>query len=309
MEQPKGFIKDSSKVWRLRCALYGLKQAGLSWWRACTRSMTQDLGFKCCTSDASVYVYKENGKTVIAVIYIDDALFMGNDKELIMHEFMQCWECQDLGVAQEFFGMHIRHDRSKRHLALDQSSYLKKIIKCFNMTDAKSVQTPLPTGYQPSKHNGPVDPKLCQEYQQLIGSILYLSLGTRADIAYSVAKMSQYSSNPSEDHLNKVYYILRYLVGTQDYELVFDGLSDAGFMAYCDSDWASNIDDQKSHTGMIVQLANGPVSWVSHKQKTIVLSSTEAKYMALSDSCQQLMWLQSLFNEIGISIQPLLLEY
>ena len=80
MEQPEGFIKDSNKVWRLCHALYGLKQAGLSWWCACTRSMTQDLGLKCCASDAGVYVYKENGKTVIAVIYIDDALFMGNDK-------------------------------------------------------------------------------------------------------------------------------------------------------------------------------------------------------------------------------------
>ena len=56
---------------------------------------------------------------------------------------------------------------------------------------------------------------------------------------------------------------------------------------------------------MIIKLANGPISWVSHKQKTIVLSSTEAEYMALSDSCQQLMWLRSLFNEIGISIQSL----
>ena len=56
---------------------------------------------------------------------------------------------------------------------------------------------------------------------------------------------------------------------------------------------------------MIVKLANGPISWVSHKQKTIALSSTEAEYMALSDSCQQLMWLRSLFNEIGIPIQSL----
>ena len=91
MEQPEGFVKDSMKVWRLRRALYGLKQAGLSWWRACTKSMTQEFGFKRCASDAGVYVYNENGKTVIAIIYIDDALFIGNDKELVMHkkhEFM-----------------------------------------------------------------------------------------------------------------------------------------------------------------------------------------------------------------------------
>ena len=195
MEQPEGFVKDSSKVWRLRRSLYGLKQAGLSWWRACTKLMTQDLGFKRCTSDAGIYVYKENNKTIIAIIYIDDALFMGNDKELVMckkREFMQCWECRDLGAAQEFLGMHIRRDRSKWRLTLDQSEYLKKIIKRFKLTNAKVAQTPLPTRYQPSKYDGPVDPKRCQEYQQVIGSLLYLSLGTRANIAYHVAKTSQH---------------------------------------------------------------------------------------------------------------------
>ena len=104
--------------------------------------MTQDLGFKCCTSDASVYVFTQNNKSVIAIIYIDDALFMGNDKQLVMCkkcEFMQQWECHNLGAAQEFLGMHIQRDRSKWRLTLDQSEYLKKIVKCFKLTNAKVV--------------------------------------------------------------------------------------------------------------------------------------------------------------------------
>ena len=155
---------------------------------------------------------------------------------------MQCWECQDLGAAQEFLGMHIRRDRSKRQLTLDQSEYLKKIIKRFKMIDAKIARTPLPAGFQPSRNTDPVDPKRHQEFQQVIGSLLYLLLGTRADIAYAVAKMSQHSSNPSQDYLNKVYYILRYLVGTEDYILVYNGLSGEGFFANSDSDHAADPD-------------------------------------------------------------------
>ena len=67
----------------------------------------------------------------------------------------------------------------------------------------------------------------------------------------------------------------------------------------------SDPDDRKSHTGMIIKLATGPICWTSHKQKTVALSSTEAEYMALSDSCRQLMWLKSLFSEIGITIAVL----
>lgn len=130
-------------------------------------------------------------------------------------------------------------------------------------------------------------------------------LGTRPDIAFAVIKLSQYSANPSPDHLAKALYIVRYLLGTMNYAVVFDGNSDKGIIVYSDSDWASDPDDRKSHTGMITKLATGPICWTSHKQKTVALSSTEAEYMALSDSCRQLMWIRSLFSEIGFNIATL----
>lgn len=130
-------------------------------------------------------------------------------------------------------------------------------------------------------------------------------LGTQPDLAFAVIKLSQYSANPSQDHLNKALYIICYLLTTHNYKLIFDGSSNSGFLAFCDSDWASDPDDRKSHTGMIIKLAAGPICWSSHKQKTIALSSTEAEYMVLSDSCRQLMWLQSLFTEIGFLITSL----
>ena len=65
-------------------------------------------------------------------------------------------------------------------------------------------------------------------------------LGTRPDIAYAVTKLSQFAANPSQDYLNKAMYILRYLVGTSNYALVYDGVNGKGFEAYANSDWASN---------------------------------------------------------------------
>ena len=118
----------------------------------------------------------------------------------------------------------------------------------------------------------------------MIGSLLYLLLGTRADIAYHVAKMSQHSVNPSQDHLNKAYYIICYLIGTTEYFLVYDGNSGEGFYANLDSDHASDPDTHQSQTGYILKLAKGIVSWTLYLQKTVALSSTEAEYMALSDA-------------------------
>ena len=130
-------------------------------------------------------------------------------------------------------------------------------------------------------------------------------LGTRPDIAYAVIKLAKFAANPSQEHLDKALYICRYLVGTQNYSLVFDGTSDAGLIAFTDSDWATDPIDRKSITGYFFKLANGSFSWTSHTQKTIALSSTEAEYMALSDCCRQTVWLKSLLAEIGIPLRPI----
>src|SRR5260370_6244361 len=216
---------------------------------------------------------------------------------------MKAWECHNLGDAQEFLCMRIKQEEGRIHL--DQTAYLQKVLQRFGLTNAKATATPLPEGYQPLPNNAPINPTIRSKYQQVIGSLLYIMLGTRPDIAYAVVKLSQFAANPSEDHLNRAIYICRYLLGTPSYALVFDGKSNGGFVAYADSDWASNPDDRRSTTGYMVKLANGVFSWNSRVQKTVALSSTEAEYMSLSDTSRQLVWIRSLFEECGYKLKPL----
>ena len=76
-------------------------------------------------------------------------------------------------------------------------------------------------------------------------------------------------------------------------------------IAYADSDWASDPITRKSTTGYLVKLANGIFSWNSCAQKSIALSSTEAEYMSLSDTSRQLVWIRTLFKELGINLGPI----
>ena len=69
---------------------------------------------------------------------------------------------------------------------LDQVPYLEKILKRFGMADAKAAQTLLPTGYKPEPFDGTATVALWSQYQQVIGSLLYLMLGTRPDLAFAV---------------------------------------------------------------------------------------------------------------------------
>jgi len=223
MEQPKGFAVPGQehKVLHLWHALYGLKQAGLAWWPTLDESL-KELGFDHLKSEAGIFFYKKKGTNiVIGIIYVDDALFCGPNKavvDAIKAQFMCKWECRDLGEPNEFLRMQITC--KGRAIHLDQCAYLQKVIECCGMLNAKSTSTPLPAGYYAAKNTEPVDADLCSRFQMVIGSLLYLMLGTRPDIAFAVTHLSHHAVNPSQDHLNKTLYICHYLIGTSTYSLV-----------------------------------------------------------------------------------------
>ena len=96
---------------------------------------------------------------------------------------------------------------SRRLLNFDQIPYADKVIKCSKLNDAKIARTPLPSGYNPLPNTTQSTPHLHSCYQSVIGSLFYIMLGTRPDIAQAVIKTSQFSSNPSKEHLQKALYI------------------------------------------------------------------------------------------------------
>jgi Reverse transcriptase (RNA-dependent DNA polymerase) len=96
-------------VIHLQHALYGLKQAGLAWWKELNSSMNE-LGFKCLVSDAGLFVCKDFKEIIIAIVYVNDAMFFGKNKAQVDSKkklFMDKWECRNLGEVKEFLRMHI----------------------------------------------------------------------------------------------------------------------------------------------------------------------------------------------------------
>ena len=73
-------------------------------------------------------------------------------------------------------------------------------------------------------------------------------------------------------------------------------------MAHSDSDWVQDPELCKSMTGYFTLMAYRVTSWMSHQQKTVVLFSTKAEYMALSNCGCQLIWTRSLLNEVGFNV-------
>ena len=85
------------------------------------------------------------------------------------------------------------------------------------------------------KHDGEATADEIKYYQQIIGSLLYVQIGTRLDISFTVVCLVQYMSNPSSQHLRLAKYVLSYLKGTPDLRLRYDGASGNGLHGYSDS--------------------------------------------------------------------------
>ena len=123
-------------------------------------------------------------------------------------------------------------------------------------------------------------------YEHAVDSLMYLMVCTRPDLALSMGKVSRYMSNPGKVHWEAVKWILRYLKGTKDVGLLFDGKSDRAklLLGYVDADYRQDLDGRRSTTGYIFTLGGGCISWRSTLQKCVAQSTTEAEYVAVTEA-------------------------
>ena len=147
MMQPEGFVdpKDAGKVCKLQRSIYGLKQASRSW-NLRFDEVIKEFGFVQTYGEACIYKKVSGSSIVFLVLYVDDILIIGNDIELlnsVKSYLNKCFSMKDLGEASYILGIKIYRDRSRRLIALSQSTYLDKVLKRFRMDQAKKGFLPM----------------------------------------------------------------------------------------------------------------------------------------------------------------------
>ena len=60
-------------------------------------------------------------------------------------------------------------------------------------------------------------------YSQIIGSLMYLASAMRPDISFAMSKLSQFVSNPGDNHWRALERVLCYLKGTMSYGIQYIG--------------------------------------------------------------------------------------
>jgi hypothetical protein len=318
MKLPEGVtlddVEEGSSEWALRLlkGLYGLKQGSRLWWLTLHKVLKQ-LGFERMQCDNSVYIYRKEGLKLVIPVHTDDLLIAGKSLahiESFLQELSAHLKVRHLGPAKSFLGIAIDYDKMKRTLSLSQSHYLQTIFDEF--------VTPI-LGWQPDEMNAcdvPVItkglsikdcPKTDEEketmkrfpYREIIGKLMYLMLGTRPDIAYALGLLCRFSSNPGLKHWGALKHLLRYLIGTKDYGLVFTpNASPHRFTTFCDSDFSMDKDTSRSTGGFAVMVGNTAVAWASKLQPRVTKSSVEAEYTNASRTGSEVVWTRYFYEEI-----------
>ncbi|KAK6163969.1 hypothetical protein DH2020_000833 [Rehmannia glutinosa] len=126
---------------------------------------------------------------------------------------------------------------------------------------------------------------------------------SRPDILHVVCLCAHFQNNPKESHMSVVKRIFKYLKGTNQYGLFYPKNENFSLKVYSDSDYAGNIDDQKSTSGSCQFLGDCLVSWFSKKQNCVSLSTAEAKYISAVFCCTQLLWMKQTLADYKCSFE------
>lgn len=193
-------------------------------------------------------------------------------------------------------------------LRIDQRKYLNAILTKFDMNNSRPALTPIEARLHLEKELE--HPETEQPYRELVGSLMYLMLGSRPDICFSLNYFSRFQSHPTTTHYNHLKRVLRYLKYTDDLELVFkrEHTNQEPLLGFTDSDWAGDSTDRHSTSGHVFFVLGNCVSWCTKKQATVALSSTEAEYMALSQGACEGIYLQQVLRNFDFDKKSFILQ-
>uniref|UniRef100_A0A2N9HRI1 Reverse transcriptase Ty1/copia-type domain-containing protein n=1 Tax=Fagus sylvatica TaxID=28930 RepID=A0A2N9HRI1_FAGSY len=288
-------------VCHLKKSIYGLKQSPRAWFDKFSKAVVSH-GMTRSQADHSVFFKKTRTGIVILVVYVDDIVITGSDKEgiqILINHLSSSFLTKDLGKLRYFLGIEVA--RSKAGISLSQRKYTLDILQDTGYLGSKPVATPMEPNLKlmPDEGDFVDDP---DTYRRLVGKLIYLTI-TRPDISYAVSIVSQFMTNPRVPHMNAVIRILKYLKNAPGRGLFYRSSGHLRIEGYTDADWAGSPSDRKSTTGYCTFIGGNLVTWRSKKQSVVARSSAEAEYRAMAHTTCELTWLRTVLQEFGLLTQ------
>lgn len=283
---------DPNTLYRVKKYLYGLPDAGRAYYEAYSHTL-KTMGYRESIADPCLFIKLQDDVRTYIWCHVDDTFLSTNDTREIdlFHK-----------LITQTFPVTIDHDISS-HLGItitkqdDGSVKLtqgKLLTEIFEEYDSiKSMDTN-------EKDSGP--------YLRLLGQLMYM-VHSRPDIATAVSYAATKSIDPSVEDWKALLKIVTYLKQTPELGLTLHKKKEEDdelhMVAFVDAAYMSH-EDAGSHTGYCIGLGRMPESYFyskSIKQKLVATSSTHAEIRALYEATIQILFLLTLFEDVGRTVQ------
>ena len=253
-------------------------------------------------------LYKQDNVKVILPIHVDDLLIASNSCNTIQKvksDLTSHFKIHDQGSATSILGIKIECNCPNQSISLSQPSYIESILEQFGMAKCNPTPTLMLENQKLLVSMSPDMPEQQAEmkaypYHELIGKLLYLTIATHPDIAYTIGVLCQFIENPGMEHWHAAKCVLWYLRGTINIKLVYLWQSSPDlFTTFSDTNLSRNPNNSCSTGGFAICIGRGTTQWGSCLQPCVSLSSTESEYTTTSKVSCEILWTQYLFEELG----------
>mmetsp|Transcript_46824 Transcript_46824/g.95765 ORF Transcript_46824/g.95765 Transcript_46824/m.95765 type:complete len:1109 (-) Transcript_46824:511-3837(-) len=306
MMPPKGLEEAEGKCWILKRAVYGLGIAGRRWWQLFSQK-NKDFGMEAVTHDDCVYSITRGKEVLIVAIVVDDCLMVGNSEALRLDwlKYMnKDFIVSDDGDLQWYLG--VNYERHNNDVLAKQTAYSDRCLQKYGLQDAKPKSTPMEPKFSvhPNELPKTPDPKQLEEYRSKVGSLIYLSVWTRPDIAFAVNYLARFMTCPNDKLIKAADRVFRYVKGTREKGIWFrendkKNLGKNIMAVYADTSDADCPITSKSTGGYIIYINGAPVAWRSGRLPLVTLSSAESEYVQVTLACQEILHLRELLSALG----------
>lgn len=321
-------------VYELSGNLYGRKDAGRQWMLYFTEYL-QSIGFKPNRSDPCMFERTINveGKEqhTALVCYVDDLCYFGNNDEAT--DYLEKQLTEKFGNIKEadpdfFLGCNFHQSKDKIHIS-NKAMIERMQEKFISAEEAASMNlkkftTPFPShgsslGSQVLHCDSPKEGEtpLNKPYRELIGSLSYISLTTRPDIAFYTSQLAKVQSNPGQRHWQLAKHVLRYCIATASHGITYhaDG---SELEYYVDASWADvqptyivkdgkkyldpdDKDARRSSYGYVGFYASGPISWAARTHKgRRALSTMESELVAAVEAAKDIVHIRQVLTDMNL---------
>ena len=304
IETPQGYTCPPGFCFQAVGNLYGFPPAGQNFSIEFDKCILE-CGYKNTPWDLKLfYKWTTDGRPMLIIVHSDDFRWFGpSDKldewDLILATFNEHkYEVTD-ATENEFVGIRIQRDEDGTYY-MDQHRMIDSIIHEANMTGAKNMHLPYPTGDQEpplSKKDNASSPEertQCSKYpyRRVVGQLMYGMVHTMVGILYALNILSRYGNDPGPRHIKFLKHLLQYVKYASRDRLVFhghDGPRDIETMTsllqlrfQCDADLGGNLDNSHSQTAYLGYLGRNLICWCSTDQGSISTSTAESEIKAVN---------------------------